>query len=139
MSKTEKKVPTSLKECYESDTLSQTLWKWSDWLKIWGRRVFLLLIVVGAAFTLSDVIDPVGFYGSPFLVLIRNILGWGLYAFLEFCAYNILSFLLSALASVVENTKITANVALYNAAKKEGILGEEAFDAQETADEYSAV
>ena len=49
-----------------------------------------------------------------FEIFIPLLLETALYAFLEYCAYHILALLIGALASIVQNTKISANVALYN-------------------------
>ena len=120
------KIPKSLKECYEEDSVSVNLWHWSDWLKSWGGKVLGVLIVVGIIFTIAEAIQ-VADIDKDLVVftVINSIIIWGLYAFLEYCAYNVLSLLVAALASIVQNSKISANIALYSAAKDEHLLTDE--------------
>lgn len=126
MSSSEKKVPKSLKECYATDNVSSHLWSWSNWLELWGRRVFGILIIVGIILTIGEAIIAADAYEDlVFLSMISSLITWGWYAFLEYCAYHVLSLIIASLATIVQNTRITANVALYNVAKDEGALNEE--------------
>lgn len=59
-----------------------------------------------------------------FEIFIPLLLETALYAFIEYCTYHVLALLISSLASIVQHTKITANIALYNCAKTEGIADE---------------
>ena len=52
-----KDIPTSLEECYEVDAVSKKLSQWADWLKIWGKRVLIILIVFGIFSTIEDNLD----------------------------------------------------------------------------------
>ncbi|MBE7036253.1 MAG: hypothetical protein E7403_03050 [Ruminococcaceae bacterium] len=120
----ERKFPASLEECKKVDSVSESLWTWVEWLKKWGKIILILLIVVG-------IISAVGKYnevneinvdsGVAMMSAVTSLLSWALYAIIEFFAYNALALLLSALASIVQDTRITANVALYRAAKDMGI------------------
>ena len=58
---------------------------------------------------------------TVFEALVNNIFSWTLYSFLEYCAYHILALLVGSLATIVQHTKITANITLYNSAKTEGV------------------
>lgn len=126
MPNSEKKIPKSLKDCYATDNVSSNLWNWSNWLEVWGGRVLIILIIIGIISTIGDareisIIDE----DLVFMTVISSITTWVLYAFIEYCAYNALSLLIAALATIVQNTKITANIALYNTAKEEGLLDKE--------------
>jgi len=57
---------------------------------------------------------------SLFEVLITNMFLWFVYAVLEYYASRILALLVDSLASIVHNTRITADVALYQQAQAEG-------------------
>jgi len=114
--KSEKQIPRNLDECAQPDTTASNLHYWSERLENWGQRLFVILIIIGVfstiavMFNMSDIDD-----GEGFMICITTAVTWGLYAFIEYCAYHVLALLISALASITQNTIIAANVALYNA------------------------
>lgn len=127
---TTKSVPKTFDECIRIDAVSENLWTWSERLERWGKILFIILIIVGIIATIAagveanDFLEEVGYIDrielaevgvevpSVFDVVITSLLQWGLYAFLEYCAYHVLALLIGALASITQNTIITANVAL---------------------------
>ena len=125
MSSSEKKVPKSLKECYATDNVSSNLWSWSEWLEVWGGRVLVILIIIGIISTIGQAIQVADIDEDlVFITVITSMITWILYAFIEYCAYHVLSLLIASLATIVLNTRITANVAIYNVAKEEGLFNE---------------
>lgn len=115
-----KDIPTSLKECYETDDVSRKLSQWADWLKIWGKRVLIILLIFGIFSTIEDAIAMADIDEDlVVLTIVSSLLSWGLYAFIEYCIYNAVALLVLALATIVQNTKISAYTALYNASKCE--------------------
>ena len=52
-------------------------------------------------------------------MLCTTLIDWAWYAFIEKAAYLVSALILRALGNIVQNTKVAANVALYNASKKE--------------------
>lgn len=120
--KTEKTVPKNLSECITPDATTTNLHHWAERLENWGKILFFILIVVGIITTITDTItvanSPVE--DSAVGTFISTAISWGLYAFIEYCAYHVLALLISALASITQNTIISANVALYDTAKAEG-------------------
>ncbi len=119
----EKKIPTSLRECYATDRVSVNLWSWSNLLEVWGKRVLILLVIIGIISTIGDGIEIANIDKDlVFITVIISIIKWGLYTAFTYCSYNVLSLLVASLATIVQNTRITANVALYNTAKKERVL-----------------
>ena len=121
-----KKIPKNLKECYETDSVSANLWGWSLWVEKWGRIILFVILAIGTFSTIGVTIEAVEIDSDAwFLVLLSSALTWALYAFLEYCAYHIISLLIASLASIVQNTRVSANVALYNTAKVDGFPDEE--------------
>ncbi|MBQ3541982.1 MAG: hypothetical protein IJA45_02530 [Oscillospiraceae bacterium] len=129
-----KSIPNTLDECTRIDAVSNNLWIWSERLENWGRILFFLLVVIGIISTIAEgvsthellqelgkEIDPqelaaLGYkIPSVFDVVLVSLFMWGLYAFLEYCAYHVLALLIGALASITQNTIITANAALLTA------------------------
>lgn len=126
MKKVTKFIPNSLKACYQEDPVSSNLWTWSERLTLCGRIILIVLIVIGF---ISTIIDGIVAYdmsystgGSVFIAIITSLVSWTLYAVIEYFTYHVLSLLIAALASIVENTRISADVALYSKAKEEGLL-----------------
>lgn len=133
----EKKVPKNLKECYATDNTSQNLWLWCERLEGWGKFLFWFIIVSGLIMAIASSITvrevTKGLYYTytdtetafNFAAFITTLVSTAIYAFVEYCVYHVLALLISSLATIVQNTRITANVTIYNAAKEEGILNEE--------------
>ena len=135
----EKKIPKSFKDCYKTDGITKNLWLWCERLEKWGFILFWILIVIGIVDTIiaginaHQLIEQIGAetveeireasaemgieIPTVFEALVNNLLSWTLYSFLEYCAYHILALLVGSLATIVQHTKITANIALYNSAK----------------------
>ena len=139
----EKKIPKSFKDCYKTDGITKNLWLWCERLEKWGLILFWILIIIGVIDTIMaginahELIEQIGAetveeireasaelgieIPTVFEALVNNLLSWTLYAFLEYCSYHILALLVGSLASIVQHTKITANITLYNSAKADGI------------------
>ena len=140
----EKKIPRNFKDCYKTDSITQNLWLWCERLEKWGCILFWILIVIGVIDTIiaginaHQLIEQIGAetveeireasakmgieIPTVFEALVNNLLSWTLYSFLEYCAYHILALLVGSLATIVQHTKITANIALYTTAKAEGVI-----------------
>jgi|GEM_PF-2991094 len=144
----EKKIPKSFKDCYKTDGITQNLWLWCERLEKWGFILFWILIIIGVIDTIMaginahQLIEEIGAetveeireasaelgieIPTVFEALVNNIFSWTLYSFLEYCAYHILALLVGSLATIVQHTKITANITLYNSAKTEGFVDDNA-------------
>ncbi len=127
---TNKEIPKNMDDCIKPDSVSTNLWVWCERLEKWGKILFWILLIGGLILSISssivekEVIIREATYWSDaetevrttfdFELFIPLLLDTALYAFLEYCAYHIIALLVGALASIVQNTKISANVALYN-------------------------
>lgn len=128
--KAEKTIPKNLKECYEADKTTHNLLVWSKRLDYLGQFLFVLIIVAGIILAITSSIavnttvvgpadDTITETSFDFVIFITSLITTAIYAFIEYCVYHVLALLISSLAAIVQNTKITANIALYNAAKEE--------------------
>lgn len=114
--KGEKQIPKTLSECIKSDSTATDLYRWSERLESLGYILFIILILVGIISTISNTSAMVDLEEDmAFTTFFTSAITWTLYAFIEYCAYHVLSLLLRALASITQNTIISANVALLNA------------------------
>ena len=124
-----KQVPRTLAECTETDETVSNLHTWAERLETWGKIVFIILITVGVLDTIISAVAAHELLESSFSrnelialgesapsvgeVVIKSLLTWAFYAFLEYCVYHVLALLISALATITQNTTVSANVALY--------------------------
>jgi len=152
-----KRVPKNFKECYTTDPVSENLWSWSERLERWGALICFIMVIVGIveiltnAIEASNLLDELNIrtddlrrasieYGvelkTPVEEAMDTMILWVFYCFLEYCAYHVIALLVGSLASIVQHNKITANIALYNAAKGESDFfddEEEDISAEESA------
>ena len=121
MSKHQKSnIPNSLKECMQTDKVVVDLYDFALQLKEWSIRVFVIFMSIGVICTIVDVVSLIDVNEDAILpTLVTSIFTWFVYACIAMYACRILAMLINALASITENTKISANVALWEAAKKE--------------------
>jgi len=117
--KSEKQIPETLSECTSPDATASNLHDWSGKLENWGKILFVILIIIGIISTIVDTVNMADINEDmAFVTCITSAIIWALYAFIEYCAYHVLALLISALASITQNTIISANVALYEASQK---------------------
>ena len=101
----EKKIPKSLKECYASDSVTENLWIWCERLETIGK-FFAIITVIATIITgiaLAESTDGISIVIAIFAAPIA--------AFLEYISFHIVALLVGSLASIVQNTKISANIA----------------------------
>ena len=119
--KSKKQIPKTLSECVSPDATATNLHYWSEKLENWGQILFVILIIIGIISTIVDTVNMSDVNEDmAFATFLSSAITWALYAFIEYCAYHVLALLISALASITQNTIISANVALYESAKSEG-------------------
>ena len=114
-----KPTPKNLEECMDTSLVTSKLWSWSDWIERVGTILCALIIILGLIISIANSITTEKVESFSFVVLLTSLITWGFYAFFEYCAYRTLALLIAALASIVQDTKISARVALYKAAKEE--------------------
>lgn len=139
----EKRIPKSFKECYQTDDLTKNLWLWCERVETWGFVICIILGIIGIISIISNGvemsrlidefdIDPSKINAlsaelgmeikSVFEVVVDGILEWCFYCFLEYCTYHIIALLIGSLATIVQHTKITANINLLRYAEENNII-----------------
>ena len=126
----ETQIPRNLSECTKVNATVTNLHNWSERLEKWGKILFWIIVIFGIIVSIVEMSetqelrqlyrDSLKEYmelPSELEVFLNKLLTWGFYAFLEYCAYHVLALLISALASITQNTIISANVALYEASQ----------------------
>ena len=122
----EENIPKTLNQCTQVDVVSQTLWNWAHRFDLWGKIIFYILIFIGIVSTIIDAVytfyllEEVEYYEYILAVpgakvpVISSIIKWGFYAFLVYIISHMLALHFGALATLTQNSTITANVALFN-------------------------
>lgn len=120
--KSQTKTPKSFSDCQITDSVSEYVLKKADALETWGALLVLIIIVLGviSAFGSANVVEVrETYYGSAqetkfsLLIFAESLIKTGICAFITFCVYNFMVTIIIALAAIVQNTKVTANIALY--------------------------
>lgn len=125
-----KRVPKTLNDCIKPDGVSSNLWIWAEKLEKFGYIFLVLIIIFGfintiylgvTTFQLVSEIGnaSLGSVATVFVVL-TSLSTCAILAFLEYCAYHAIALLIGSLASIVQNTNISANLALYGIKGKSG-------------------
>ena len=107
-------IPKSVEECYKTDEVISALIKWSRDILTWGKLFITLTCNCGLVISIIA-----GMEAEELLAFIVAFLPFALSAFAEYCIFKFISFILYVIASFHENSMITANVALYCAAKED--------------------
>lgn len=122
-----KTIPRTFEECYREDDVSSNLWLWGERIERFGKILLVILIIIGVVLAIStsiteQQIEQEGYYYTHTVTQknfdSKNFFGvlfdYAVYAFIDYCAYHALALLICALASIVQNTNISANIALFN-------------------------
>lgn len=120
--KQNKKVPQSIADCIAPDTLSLNLWRWCQRVETFGFVMMAVVIFLGFTQSIqaaSAVQELETLYGRDkqsfdILVFLLGLLETAVKAFVTYCAFHSVALLLGAISSIVQNTRINADLALLN-------------------------
>ena len=142
--KQNKVIPQSLDDCVKSDRIIDNLWIWAKRVETLGFILFIVLISIGVILSVIGGLEAADIAKTNsegtaafFRTFIASILEFALYAFLEYCIYHVIALLIGSLASIVQNTKITADIAIFNAKHGSDVKKLDNFD-NICEDEHSA-
>ena len=116
--------PKTVTECYAVSRLSLKLLELGNDIKKYGKILCYCVIAFGVinALISAGVIEVFSYEDAMmetgFVMFLITLVTWGIYAFFVFLGYEILSMLLSAVATITQNSYVSANVALYEAFAK---------------------
>lgn len=112
----------SIAECVKVDPISNELWSWAENTEKWGKFLFYALIIYGfiSSIVTSIIMDEFGDFESwNFVMFITNILQYALYAYIEYIVYRTIALLIASLATITQNTRVTAKLTEYKIRKAE--------------------
>lgn len=124
-----KNIPNTLDACNVTNPQAEALAAWADRLKSWGMILAIILLVIGFFGAIGEaamIWDYEESMLAALLAFVGGMLSWAIYAFISYIAAKAVAMILEALASITQNTSVSANVALYTAAKAQGTLSKEA-------------
>lgn len=111
-------IPKNLDECRTADTTARELWRIAEKVESWGATILFVIAILGlfSSLATNDFINDItreeslsGFFVSLII--------WAIAAVIEYITYHLISLFISAIASVVQSTRVSAKVALYRASK----------------------
>lgn len=113
----QKEIPRSLQDCTKMDGVSKSLWQWAKILETIAFVLFWLNAIAGLIVGIALGADA---YDDGFWLFMAGFFG-GLFAgVLAYLAFFVAALLVGSLASIVENTRVSADVALFEAARAGG-------------------
>lgn len=104
----EKQVPKTFYDCYKTDNVTNNLWLWAERLETIG---IVLAVIIGIATLITFIAIAIGEY--EYSLILVGIIAAPIAAFLEYISFHIIALLIGSLASIVQNTKISADIALF--------------------------
>lgn len=129
MSLFERRIPRNLNECCQTNEVSEKLFSWSQKIEILGGIFCFVLCLVGIIATIWQTYIAVEVTRIDedliFITVVSSLCKWGLYAIVEYVVYTAVYMLIDALASIVHNTTVSAQVAVYSASRNYGETNEE--------------
>lgn len=134
-----KKTPKSVKECLKPDPVSTNLWIWCQRLETLGKILFWIILIGGIILSIITALVKVEVGGTYYsrtetqfdvIIFFTSLVETGLYALIEYCVYHMIALLVGALGSIVQNTKLSADLALYRSS-----LGEDKLNLPDDIDE----
>lgn len=119
-----KRVPKTLDQCREADTISQSLWQWEKRIKTIGTVALALIVIYGLVQTVSNGVtayqlidgisrDEDAAVLSTVLSVLGDLVVYTLFGLLAYAFAYAVALALGAVASIVHNTHVTANLAMY--------------------------
>lgn len=100
----QKEIPKSFKDCYANDQITDNLWQWAKHLETIGK---FFAIVSGIATFITGIAMIEATDGSSILICF---IAAPIVAFLEYVSFHVIALLVGSLATIVQHTKITANI-----------------------------
>ena len=124
--KQNKKVPQSIADCIAPDSLSLNLWRWCQRVETFGWIMATVVIILGfiqsiqAASAVQELETLYGRDKQSFdvWVFLLGLLETAIKAFITYCSFHSVALLLGAISSIVQNTRISADLALLNSMSK---------------------
>lgn len=109
-------IPRNLKECQTEDQTAAELWRVSEVVEKWGGIILIVIIAIGliCSFSVHKLANSFS-YEPDYSAFLTSAAVWGLAALIEYVTYYLIVLFVRAVASLVQNTKVSARVALYQA------------------------
>ena len=133
------KVPESREECLKPTRLVQNLWVWAERVETWGIILMVIWILFGIFNAIAESQVLVEYYSYP-----KQEMNWGLFflslvetgiaAVAIYLAAHATALLIASLASIVHNTRTSADLEIYRMWRKDSAaeeIKEESKDLQE--------
>ena len=110
-------IPRDLEDCCVTDDAASELWRIAELVESWGAFLLIAILVLGTVVSIgiTSFMSKIA-EGSGFTAFLCSAIVWGVLAVLVYAGCHLISLTIRAFASIVQNTRVSANVALYTTA-----------------------
>ncbi|MBQ6997373.1 MAG: hypothetical protein IJN60_03260 [Oscillospiraceae bacterium] len=117
-SKDKKQIPATLEECLQEDGVVREIHLWVEGFVKWCKIIVNIVSIIGLFATIFEAIeayDVTNIFNTAGFFL--SLIPWLLLSWFGVSACEAVALLIKALAKIVQNTTVSANVALYESGK----------------------
>ncbi len=109
-------VPDSLSQCLKEDRTASDIRHWAEWIESIGQILVVLIGIIGSILTMIFFIGALleNVLGAIIILVVCTIT-FALICFAVYIGYHLPALIVGALASIVQSTIVSANVALFSA------------------------
>lgn len=113
----ERTIPKDIGNCLDTDRLSEAIWAWGRKVEKKGRTIMWVIIIVGiiVSVVLGTILGNDGRERGWIVVI--GIFIIVIIALITYSVYSTISMLICAIASINQNTRMSADLALYHCSK----------------------
>ena len=104
-------IPQNLKQCKQRDSVSSGLLEWANSVISIGQAIMAIVLIFG----IFSIIEALPLLEEIFVAFLTPVITCILSAVGVYFVYQVTALLLKALATIVYNSHVSANVALYSA------------------------
>lgn len=106
-------IPKNLEACMTTDYVTDQLFSWANKLRIWGSVCACVALFFGiiTAYNATEFVND----SQKLMVMIETAAPWFVSVIVIELVFEFFRTVVQAIAHIVHNTKVTANVALLNA------------------------
>ena len=111
-------IPTSLSQCTQENPTATDIRRWAAWIESIGQVLVSIIAIAGGLLTLVLFIVSIqeSFF-SALLMLVILAITFTVICFVTYLGYHLPALIIGALASIVQSTTVSANVALLSASQ----------------------
>lgn len=107
-------MPRDFDECMQTSPIAENLWKWAGRLDLFCKIVFWILTGIFALLFIGAINMGIRGRNAAYAVgtIFSTVLLWAICILLEYFIFHSIALLMGGVASIVQHSKVSANIAL---------------------------